>query len=1063
MRSQGSIPHQVVSASAGTGKTYRLTAHYLGLLHAGAAPQTIVATTFTRKAAGEILARVLSRLAGAALGEDRGAMEKLREDLGVAVDAARCRQMLAGLARNLHRAGIGTIDSFFHRMVRAFALELGVPAGVRVVAENDPLAQQLRWQALEAVLADGDLPDLLALLRWLLKDSAGHDVAKELDRAVSDFYEVYQEAPQGEAWRALQVPAGLLDPADLAHIADQLARLAEQPHGDKRVGKAIAGDCLRLSARDWPALMATGLCGRLAQGECTYYNKRLGQEVCDAYEPLTAHIRAVLVGQVARHGQAAWELLRRFDGHYRRLRREHRLLLFSDLAHLLARSAPELDDLYYRLDGRVQHLLLDEFQDTSRLQWRVLRPLAQEVTAHGDGQRSLFCVGDPKQAIYAWRGGCANLLEALGRELHLPQEAFSRLDTNYRSSPVVLDAVNRVFQSLPNDPVLDEFPQLADAWRRDFPVHKAHQRDLPGHVVLQTLCPAEKNDGNSAGEEAEDPEAGFPESVARYVLDLVHGHPGRSVGVLLRYNANLNRLIFLLRSLGLSVSGEGGNPLGDDSAVNLVLSVLRLADHPGDQPSAFPALESPLAPVLGLTSREAGAVDTAALAVRRQLIDEGYAAVISGWARAMAPCLDRRNAERLSQLMALADAYDTEPSLRPDLFARLIRETRVEEPTPAAVRIMTIHGAKGLEFDAVVLPELDGPLCRGGFGHFVQRGEDGQPEAVFAGASREVCELSPQLKQAHHAARAQEIQDELCALYVAMTRAKHALHMLVKPLGKRDDGGVTRDRACPSNLLRRALGDKNEDDMREQVLFESGDAQWDRRRGKPETARSLPAQPVRLRLRPATVTAPARRFWRRVAPSSLEDGGRIRIQRLVAVHDSPALRRGSLMHRWMSLVEWLDRGALPSDAELMDVARQEGWADSAVGESLAAFRQMLAAPSQGVGAALTRPAGEVELWRERRFAVRVGEDLLSGSFDRVVLHRREGRIRQAELWDFKTDRIATGADGPASRNAAVERYRPQLAAYRQALAVMLDLPATEITAKLLFLQTGDVCELCAES
>src|SRR5690606_33260183 len=146
----------------------------------------------------------------------------------------------------------------------------------------------------------------------------------------------------------------------------------------------------------------------------------------------------------------------------RRLRREHGLLLFSDVPLMLARmmpagpgdDRPTLEPLYYRLDGRVQHLLLDEFQDTSPPQWSILRPFAEEIRAgagsarEGGPRRSFFCVGDVKQAIYGWRDGCAEVFDQVVADLHLPAGAQETLATSRRTAPVVLDVVNEVFENI---------------------------------------------------------------------------------------------------------------------------------------------------------------------------------------------------------------------------------------------------------------------------------------------------------------------------------------------------------------------------------------------------------------------------------------------------------------------------------------------------------------------------------------------------------------------------------------------------------------------------------------
>ena len=197
--------------------------------------------------------------------------------------------------------------------------------------------------------------------------------------------------------------------------------------------------------------------------------------------------RRVLETEVART-QATHHLLDAFHRQYWRLRQARGVLLFSDLAAGIERwldAAPEgaLDELYYRIDERVGHLLLDEFQDTSLAQWSVLRPIAEEIRAWGDGSRTFFCVGDPKQAIYGWRGGCADLFDQIEEDLALEPGSGERLEESFRSSQVVLDAVNQVFGGLDGVPALAEHAETVERWSAAFGEHRA-RRDLPGFVEL---------------------------------------------------------------------------------------------------------------------------------------------------------------------------------------------------------------------------------------------------------------------------------------------------------------------------------------------------------------------------------------------------------------------------------------------------------------------------------------------------------------------------------------------------------------------------------------------------
>src|SRR5262245_30009004 len=127
-------PHQIFLASAGTGKTFRLSNRYIQLIARGAKPGTILATTFTRKAAGEILGRILNRLAAAAT-EDKPLAE-LREQVDPKLTHEQCRDLTVSLARQMNRLNIGTIDSFFARVLRGFGLELGVPPGWQIIDDE---------------------------------------------------------------------------------------------------------------------------------------------------------------------------------------------------------------------------------------------------------------------------------------------------------------------------------------------------------------------------------------------------------------------------------------------------------------------------------------------------------------------------------------------------------------------------------------------------------------------------------------------------------------------------------------------------------------------------------------------------------------------------------------------------------------------------------------------------------------------------------------------------------------------------------------------------------------
>jgi len=192
--------HVLIRASAGTGKTYQLSNRFLGLVALGVSPELILASTFTRKAAGEILDRVLVRLAGAALDDD--ACRNLASALGdMGLKPARALDLLAHLVKQLHRLRISTLDSYFAQMATSFSLELGLPTGWRIVEE--PVDQRLRTEAIAAVLAGDDTKTTVNLMHLLSKGEAQRSVSDQLRDLVNSLYGLYAETP-AEAWGALE-------------------------------------------------------------------------------------------------------------------------------------------------------------------------------------------------------------------------------------------------------------------------------------------------------------------------------------------------------------------------------------------------------------------------------------------------------------------------------------------------------------------------------------------------------------------------------------------------------------------------------------------------------------------------------------------------------------------------------------------------------------------------------------------------------------------------------------------------------------------------------------------
>ncbi|HEX5323882.1 MAG TPA: UvrD-helicase domain-containing protein, partial [Capsulimonadaceae bacterium] len=747
-----------VRASAGSGKTYDLTGHYLRWLLLGAEPGGMLATTFTRKAAGEILGRVLTRLAEACGSEE--SLQALSAELslpGLTLGEARAR--LGQLCFALHRITISTIDSFFARLLTAFRHELGLPAEVRVLDGSAPEMARIRRDAIAAVLANEDQEELLDLLIDLHRGNATQKVASDLEQRLSGAHEIFQTTAK-TAWNAITVPDGLLAPPALESALSGLEAAGAEVQNNRQ-RQAVFREIGLVRALEWEALFASGMAPKLVAGSGAYFGP-IPDEVVRAYEPIIAHARAAVVSRHVAHTRALFHLLTLYHEAYTRFCLRERVLAFGDVPLALARllSGKSSIEIGHRLDTAIDHLLLDEFQDTDPEQYAILRPFADEIHSGAKDQGLIYCVGDLKQSIYGWRGATPQIFERFG--VDLPDVAWSDNDMSYRSSQAVLDAVNRLFGGLRENAVLRERNSAAaDLWQSRFHDHGA-KKNLAGFVrVLQSPGAGEGGEEEASGEA--EPAIADPhmEFCAQKVAEIAREAPWASVGVLMRTGNAVRRMIFLLGRLGLPASAEGGGPIADDPAVGIILSALTLADHPSDTAARFHALNSPLAEALGLAGEEALPVAQVALAIRRRLAQDGYASTVAAWAGTLSKSCDRRGAHRLMQLMELADEYEQHPGARPMDFVQFVRAQSVEEPQPAAIRVMTIHKAKGLEFDAVVLPELQMALQRAPTLVYQRDPETLAIAAVSSYPSRVVRALEPRLAAMYEDHMAQEVREAL--------------------------------------------------------------------------------------------------------------------------------------------------------------------------------------------------------------------------------------------------------------------------------------------------------------
>ncbi len=836
------LPHLAILASAGSGKTHALVTRVLRLLVLGAEPSSLTALTFTRKAAGEFTSAVLTRLAQAA--GDEAKASGLAVELGVpAWTSADFLGLLQRLTAELPRLRFGTIDSFFQQVLQAGAHEMGLPGGFQLLDEagaKEARAEVLRAHLRRAGMSAESVVHFLEAFRLATFGSEERSLLRRLERFLSDCHEAYQEQPDPSAWGDASVlfPRGCrFLPApeqtdfqtaltavrqwavstDFGHksitkglvdFADSLATWVPGPPLPKR-GEGIRAKFLAEAG----AILAGG-------GSIEHYKKtiHLGPAAGDLAVILGFIVGGILVQKIMmtrglRDIIAAYE-----QGYAARIRSSGRLG-FDDITRLVG-GAHGLD-LAYRLDATLQHWLLDEFQDTSRSQWRGLGHFVGETLADTTGKRSAFFVGDLKQAIYAWRGGDHRLLPELQAE-H-PGLGTARLDVSWRSGPAVLEMVNLVGGAIPSG-----HQGLPQAVRKEW--DKAWGRHDPSP-------PRAKVSGLSRWfvYEAKDPEGEAPgephlDLLAALLAETDPTGRGLSCAILTRTNDDTSAVADHLRALGRTdVVAESDITVALDNPVTGALVALcQAAAHPSDRLSIGQ---------VGLTPLSAWITGQGGWGpVRSRLLGrfahDGAEGLVEWLLESLGTDLpaDAFSQRRLDQLRGLARDFDRFGERDLTRFCRFASDSRRRESgAEKSIQVMTIHKSKGLGFDVVyVVDKSAAALDRMRPSVLLSDPAGHPPLWHLAWPPDEVCEAEDVLRAARTGHAERLAYEGLCLRYVALTRAKREITVITpKPSEVSEEGGKA---FTWPQLLEHALGVEDRrvsiGGVNATLAWEAGDPLW---------------------------------------------------------------------------------------------------------------------------------------------------------------------------------------------------------------------------------------------
>jgi ATP-dependent helicase/nuclease subunit A len=1058
-----------VNASAGTGKTKVLADRVLTLLLDGAEPQRILCLTYTRAAAAEMAGRINGELANWSTEDD----DKLRNDLailsGAEPDPSRMRKARQLFAEALDAPGglkIMTIHAFCESLIGRFPLEAGVAPHFALMDERSS-AEALRAAREEAIAAarrdeNGPLACALRNVSAWVNEEQFADVLAQLSRERGKFARVLERSDGAEGLVARQrerlgLPVDATEATiladscrdsafDVAALRRACAALAEGSKSDITRGKQIA-DWLASTERiasfnDYCGAYLTEkgeIRARLAtQGVDATFGEILRTEaerVLAVLERCKALAVADASASLVRFGAALLDI-------YERHKRERAALDYDDLV-LAARRLLERDGgaswVLYKLDGGIDHILIDEAQDTSPDQWAVVRLLAEEFYA-GEGARervrTVFAVGDAKQSIFSFQG--ADPAEFDRMRVHFERRAQDaerkwqqvELDISFRSTDAVLKAVDAVF---------------ADEQVR----HRASREGQAGLVeVWPAIAPDEAAEPEPwalplAYREERAPDARLAEIIAIRIERLLGEtlesrnrkiRPGDVMVLVSRRTGFIDALVRQLKVRRVPVAGIDRMVLTDQIAVEDLIALGNFLLLPDDDLTLAAVLKGPLFgldddQLFALAHGRGGSLwqelgrrerdDPAFARARAELAEllarvdfvppfELYADLLGrrrGRERIVAR-LGRDARDPLDEFLALALAYQRShaPSLQSFLHWLAAGRTEIkrdlEHGVRDEVRILTVHGAKGLQAPIVFLPDTMHTPRSGA--PILWTDDDVPLWPPRRGTEDSVC------RAARADAHARRDRERRRLLYVAMTRAEDRLYVC----GWRGRNAPPED--CWYQSICGAMPGIAER-ISDLPVPGEGFRLVTRQRAAPETSLAegmvLP-EPARARPDWA-IGAPTAELPPRPLQPSRPDGEDPPVRSPLTPDGRDAFRRGILIHRLLQALPDM-AAAQRHDAALRYLERAGVDApDAIVGEVLAIL-------DDDRFAELFQPGARAEVALVGQIAGR----LISGQVDRLLVTDDEVLVV-----DYKSNRPP-----PTTVDATPAIYLRQMAAYRAVLA-----------------------------
>jgi ATP-dependent exoDNAse (exonuclease V) beta subunit len=963
-------------ASAGTGKTHTLTGEYLRLLFAGTDVHArILSVTFTNKATEEMKTRILQELYLLSSGGKSDYLSTLaglygQTDMQI---RTRARRILIRILHDYASFHVSTIDHFFQQTIRAFVREIGLQGNYRIEMDRDLVLSE----AVDSLLAGLEKKEHRQLLEWLLRfseDRIEHgenwDVRREIRTLAGELfkekYKAYSEA----------IDRDIADKQALDRYRDVLFALIRTAEADaRRLGEqgmaaleqyGLAPSDFKGGSRSAVFLFEQLAGGAMKEPSATFRAMAEQVEACCTQTMPPARRQAIEAAYAGELGEcfrrtvtffsrlANYHTAREISRHYytlgilsdisRQIRQwceDKNRMLIADTTELLSRviDGSDVPFIYEKTGTHIDHYMIDEFQDTSEMQWRNFRPLVRESMAY---RRDNLIVGDIKQSIYRFRNSDWTLLDGKVRA-GFPAEQLSekRLSDNWRSHRLIAEFNNTFFTVAPA--LLQQHyseglagSALSAAQQEQF---ASKIRTAYGGSFLHVPPPFRTKDGHVRIELLPDGEdTDWKEEALRRLPPLVerlqdNGYALRDMAVLVRTRAEGLRVAeTLLRYKSehpgsrhaYDIISEDALGLGNSLSVQFIIRMLQCINRPDDVPAARLAQIAAILlrrekdmPLQDAFTAEAAAVfpdDMRAellLAQRRTLY---------GQCEIICRLFERDFPEDewvfVQAFLDLVIGYMEKEPPDMDRFFRWWKETgcqtKITMPDAQnAIRILTVHKSKGLGFKAVIVPFADWDADQKSGSILWCRPQ----EAPFNRLPLTPVSYSGSLGRTlfaedYYHEKLHAFIDSLNALYVAFTRAKEELIVFTPDAGAGRTKAISRlirDSLQASDVTETAEGDALQPfagGFRSDGVFEWGDW-WQTCPAREQPVEEMPAH------RLPTVSPEARIH--------------LRLHRRNAFFGDEARRRGLLMHELLSAVRTHDdiRAAVTAKVSAGEISRKE--------------------------------------------------------------------------------------------------------------------------------------------